>query len=125
MTAVKSAPQATALNRPETSRWSARRNESPARPFRPSVRWWIPSRNRPSPPTSVTAEVPFMNSARAGSHDAGGFLEQDAAARILGAFHHGFDAGVVVPVAIADYDSQRSGCAAQILEVCHAGGERC
>src|SRR5215468_1221147 len=105
MIAVKTAPDSTALNRPDASRWSPRRSESPARPFRPSVRWWIPSRNRPSPPTSVTAEVPFMNSARAGGHDAGGFLDRDAAARILGAFHHVFDAGVVVPVAIGVYDS--------------------
>ena len=35
---VKSAPEMTALNRPPTSVWSARRSESPARPFRPSVR---------------------------------------------------------------------------------------
>src|SRR5215468_459391 len=125
MIAVKIAPDSTALNRPDASLWSPRRSESPARPLRPSVRWWIPSRNRPSPPTSVTAEVPFMNGARAGGHDAGEFLEQDATARILGAFHHGFDAGVVVPVAIGDYDSRRSGRAAQILEVCRAGGERC
>jgi hypothetical protein len=46
-----------------------------------------------------------MNGARAGGHDAGAFLERDAAARILGAFHHVFDAGVVVPVAIGVYDS--------------------
>jgi hypothetical protein len=46
-----------------------------------------------------------MNGARAGGHDAGGFLERDATARILGAFHHVFDAGVVVPVAIGVYDS--------------------
>src|SRR5215475_8195538 len=105
MIAVKTAPDSTALNGPAASRWSARRSESPARPFRPSVRWWMPSRNRPSPPTRVTAEVAFMNSARAGGHDAGGFLDRDAAARILGAFHHVFDAGAVVPVAIAVYDS--------------------
>src|SRR5262249_49166388 len=36
-----------------------RRRESPDRPFKPSVRWWMPSRNRPTPPNSftMTAEV--------------------------------------------------------------------
>src|SRR5262249_25959110 len=29
---------------------------SPARPLSPSVRWWMPSRKRPSPPTTVTTE---------------------------------------------------------------------
>src|SRR5262249_40183020 len=105
MIAVKTAPDSTALSRPDASRWSARRSESPARPFRPSVRWWMPSRNSPSPPTRVTAEAAFMNGARAGGHGTGGFLERGPAARILGAFHHVFDAGVVVPVAIAVYDS--------------------
>ena len=56
ITAVKMAPETTALKRLDTSRCIARRSESPASPFRPSVRWWIPSRNRPSPPRSVTVE---------------------------------------------------------------------
>jgi hypothetical protein len=47
-----------------------------------------------------------MTCARAGVHDAGAFPEEDAYARILGAF----DAGVVVPAAIEDYDSLPSGC---------------
>jgi hypothetical protein len=38
ITAVKSAPEATALKRPATSLWSAWRSESPATPFMPSVR---------------------------------------------------------------------------------------
>src|SRR5262249_22838438 len=105
MTAVKIAPDSTALNRPDASRWSPRRSESPAGPFRPAVRWWIPSRNRPSPPRSVTAEEAFMNDPPAGARDAERLLEGGAYARILGAF----DAGVVVPVAIADYDSRRPG----------------
>src|SRR6516164_6129081 len=57
---VRSAPDATALNRVETNRWSVRRKESPERPFRPSVRWWIPSRNRPIPPRSFTTPEVFM-----------------------------------------------------------------
>jgi hypothetical protein len=31
------------------------------------VRWWMPRRNRPSPPRSVTAEVAFMHCSRARS----------------------------------------------------------
>src|SRR5262249_60385993 len=58
-------------------------------------------------------------------HAVGGFLEQAAAARILGAFHPVLYVGPVVPVAIGDYDSRRPGRAVQILEVCRAGGERC
>src|SRR5262245_42182422 len=54
ITAVKSAPAATALNRPATRRWSVRRSESPASPLMPSVRWWMPRRKRPSPPRIVT-----------------------------------------------------------------------
>src|SRR5262245_865079 len=61
ITAVKSAPDATALNRPATRRWRARRSESPASPLMPSVRWWMPSRKRPSPPRSVT-QVPVTAS---------------------------------------------------------------
>src|SRR5262245_16516166 len=61
ITAVKNAPEATALSRPATSLWSARRSESPARPFRPSVRWWIPSRNKPRPPTRVTTTAVSMD----------------------------------------------------------------
>src|SRR5262247_1295628 len=57
---VKSAPDTTALNRPDTSVCSARRSESPARLFSPSVRWWIPSRNSPRPPRSGTAVPPVM-----------------------------------------------------------------
>src|SRR6516165_2218529 len=60
-TAVKMAPETTALKRLDTSRCIARRSESPASPFRPSVRWWIPSRNRPSPPRSVTVAVAFID----------------------------------------------------------------
>src|SRR5262245_43483570 len=66
ITAVKSAPDATALKRPATSRWSARRRESPARPFMPSVRWWMPRRKRPSPPRSVTRTAESIRFLRAG-----------------------------------------------------------
>src|SRR6516165_828535 len=57
---VKSAPDTTALNRPDTSVCSARRSESPARLFSPSVRWWIPSRNRPRPPSTFTKAAASM-----------------------------------------------------------------
>jgi hypothetical protein len=58
--AVNSTPDTIALNRPPTSLCSVRRSASPARPFKPSVRWCIRSRNRPSPPTSVTAAAVSM-----------------------------------------------------------------
>src|SRR5215470_11019532 len=57
---VNSAPDTTALNRPDTSVCSARRSESPARLFSPSVRWWIPSRNRPRPPSTFTEAAASM-----------------------------------------------------------------
>ena len=59
--AVKTTPDTIALNRPEISLCSALRSESPARSFRPSVRWWMPSRNRPRPPRRVTADKVFMD----------------------------------------------------------------
>jgi hypothetical protein len=65
ITAVNTAPDITARKRPEARLWSARRSESPARPFKPSVRWWIPSRNRPIPPRSVTTDDRFMGRPRA------------------------------------------------------------
>ena len=58
--AVNSTPDTIALKWPPTSLCRVRRSASPARPFKPSVRWWIPSRNRPSPPTSVTAAAVSM-----------------------------------------------------------------
>jgi hypothetical protein len=58
--AVNSTPDRIALKWPPTSLCRVRRNASPARPFKPSVRWWMPSRNRPSPPTSVTAAAASM-----------------------------------------------------------------